>query len=70
MYDILSDCTKFPSFKLDNNILYLAKFLRFLRSLKAEDILDNDDYKQLYPSFTSTPAMYDLPKVHKPAVPL
>ena len=70
MYDILSDSTKFQSYKLDNNISYPAKFHRFLRSLKAEGILDNDDYKQLYPSSTSTPAMYGLPKVHKPAVPL
>ena len=69
MYDILRDSTKFQSCKLDNNISYLAKFQRFLRSLKAEGLLDNDDYKQLYPSSTSTPAMYGLPKVHKPAVP-
>ena len=70
MYDILSDNTKFQSCKLDNNISYLAKFQRFLRSLKAKGILDNDDYKQLYPSSASTPAMYGLPKVHKLAVPL
>ena len=34
-----------------------AKFQQFLRSLKAEGILDNDDYKQLYPSSTGTPAI-------------
>ena len=63
MYDILSDSTKFQSCKLYNNISYLAKLQRFLRSLKADGILDN-------PTSTSTPAMYGLPKVHKPAVPL
>ena len=36
MYDILSDSIKFQSCKLDNNISYLAKFQRFLQSLKAE----------------------------------
>ena len=71
MYDILSDSNKFQSCKLDNNISYLAKFQRFLRSLRAEGILDNAEYKQLYPSSTTTPAMYGtVPKVHKPAVPL
>ena len=47
-----------------------SSFSKFLRSPKAKGILDNDDYKQLYHSSTSTPAMYGLPKVHKPAVPL
>ena len=61
MYDILGDGTKFQSCKLDNKILYLAKFQRFLRSLKAEGILDNDDSKQLYPSSTSTSTVYGLP---------
>ena len=70
MYDILSDGTKFQSCKLDNKILYLAKFQRFLQSLKAEGILDNDDSKQLYLSSTSTSTVYGLPKVHKPAVTL
>ena len=70
MYDILSDSTNFQNCKLDNNIPHLAKFSRFLRSLKAEGILDNDDYKQPYPSSTSTPAMYGLPKVHTTAVSL
>ena len=55
-----SDSTKFQNCRLDN-------FQRFLRSLKADGILDNDDYKQLYPSSTSTPAMYGFLKVHIPA---
>ena len=41
MYDILSDSTKFQSCKLYNNISYLAKLQRFLRSLIADGILDN-----------------------------
>ena len=45
--------------------MYLSKFQQFLQSLKADD-----DYKQLYSIFISTPAMYGLPKVPKPAVPL
>ena len=70
MYDILSDSNKFQSCKIDNNILYLAKFQRFLRSLEADGILDNNDYKQLHPSSTRIPAMYGLPKVREPSVPL
>ena len=65
MCDIVSDSTKFQSCNLDNNISYLAKFQRFFQG-----ILDNDDYKQLYPSSISALAMYGLPKVYKPAVPL
>ena len=33
-------------------------------------MLNNNDYKQLLRSSTSTQALYGLPKVHKPAVPL
>ena len=56
--------------KFANNISFPSKFQSFLRSFKADGILDNDDCKQLYPSSTNTPAMYGLPKIHKLAVPL
>ena len=70
MYDIHSDSAKFQSCKLNNNISYLAKFPRFFGNLKANGMLNNDYSKQLYPSSTSTTAIYGLPKVHKPAAPL
>ena len=57
--------TKSLSCKLDNNILYLAKIQQFFQSLiKADGIIENDDYKQPYSTSASTTAMYDLPKVH------
>ena len=63
MYDIFSNST-------DNNNSNHAKFLRFLRSLKVDGILINDNHKQLHHFSANTPVTYGLPKVRKPVVPL
>ena len=48
----------------------MAVSIRFLRRLKSKKLLEEDDYRRIYPSATSLPAMYGLPKIHKPTVPL
>ena len=37
---------------------------------KSKKLLEEDDYRRIYPSATSLPAMYGLPKIHKQTVPL
>ena len=61
LYDIFSNST-------DKNNSNHAKFLRFLRSLKVDGILINDDHKQLHHFSANTPVTYGLPKVRKPAI--
>ena len=70
MLHILDDKTKFSRVKSDNNLSNLSRFQRFLRCLKSKKLLEEDDYRRIYPSATSLPAMYGLPKIHKPTVPL
>ena len=70
MLHILDDKTKFSRVKSDNNLSNLSRFQRFLRRLKSKKLLEEDDYRRIYPSATSLPAMYGLPKIHKPTVPL
>ena len=70
MLHILHDKTKFSCVKSDNNLSNLSRFQRFLRRLKSKKLLEEDDYRRIYPSAISLPAMYGLPKIHKPSVPL
>ena len=70
MLQILDDKTKFSRIESDNNLSNLSRFQRFLRRPKSKKLLEEDDYRLVYPSATSLPAKYGLPKIHKPTVPL
>ena len=60
MRHILNDKTKFSGFKSDNNLFNLSRFQRFLRRFKSKKLLEEDDYRHIYPSATSLPAMHGL----------
>ena len=70
MLHILDDKTKFSRVKSDNNLFNLSKFQRFLRRLKSKKLPEEDHYRRMYLLATSLLAMYSLPKIHKPTVPL
>ena len=50
--------------------LISADFKGSCDAFKSKKLLEEDDYRRIYPSATSLPAMYGLPKIHKPTVPL
>ena len=73
MKSILSDPTKFksfgsptfqPIFKVED------KINRFLKSLKDKNIINEQEYSDLYSSGSSYGILYGLPKIHKENIPL
>ena len=46
------------------------KLIALLKTIKAEGWISDTIYKRLYPTGTSTPKYYGLPKVHNQKVPL
>ena len=67
MLHILNDKTKFSRVKSDNNLFNFSRFQKFLRCLRSKKLLEED--RRMFPSATSLPTMYGLPKLHKPTVP-
>ena len=70
MQTILCDTNKFHPCNNDNNVANLLKFQNFLGHLKGEKAINEDTYRQIYPTAAYTPTMYGLPKIHKPDMPL
>jgi len=70
MQTILCDTYKFQPCNNDNNVANLLKFQNCLRHLKGEKAINEDRYRQIYPTAAYTPTMYGLPKIHKPDMPL
>jgi len=72
MQTILRDTNKFQPCDNDNNVTNLLKlpFQNCLRHLKGEEAINEDTYRQIYPTAAYTPTMYGLPKIHKPDMPL
>ena len=64
--EIISDKTKFKELPEDVTLKREAKPQRFLRNLKNEKKILNDvDYKFIYPSGFAPAKIYATPKMHK-----
>lgn len=73
MTQILNDRAKFEEIGLpDYQTIFRTedKINRFLRSLKNENIINENTYQDLFVTGSSFGILYGLPKVHKPDVPL
>ena len=46
------------------------KLIQLLKKIKTEGGINEDNYKQMYPTGAGIPKFYGLPKVHKAGVPL
>ena len=71
--DILGDTSKFQEVERDEDALLRSlqdKLNNFLRDLKKQDKISEQDYLRCYTSGTSLGAMYGLAKTHKPDIPL
>ncbi len=66
---ILGDRSKFETVNEEDTLSRLSKFQSFIyRNFKL--ILSEQEYKDIYPSSSSIPVMYGLPKIHKAGSPL
>ncbi|XP_066952240.1 uncharacterized protein [Macrobrachium rosenbergii] len=73
MTQISNDRAKFEEIGLpDYQTIFRTedKINRFLRSLKNENIINENTYQDLFVTGSSFGILYGLPKVHKPDVPL
>ena len=70
MHKILDDRTKFMTCNQDTNLSNLTKFQRSLYYLNSKKALCSEIYSRIYPTSTTTPSLYGLPKLHKPGIPL
>ena len=62
-----------PNYKIlktDPTNKYKNKLIALLKSIKAEDGIDDNTYRRLYPTGTVPSKYYGLPKVHKSGMPL
>ena len=46
------------------------RLINILRRIKSEGRLEESTYKKMYPTGTSSPKLYGLPKIHKKEIPL
>ena len=70
MLTILNDRSKFESVSEENTLDRLKKFQSFLRYHYKRGVFTDSEYSELFPTRTSIPTMYGLPKTHKPGIPL
>ena len=73
VYEILNDFTKFERVQDDVLLTILnkeEKVNRYLRKLKAEGVIDDSTYSNLYASGSRPGILYGLPKVHKNGCPI
>ncbi|UYV73199.1 hypothetical protein LAZ67_10002166 [Cordylochernes scorpioides] len=68
IHDILNDTTTFcPITVPDKNGIH-ARFKLSLGSLKRNQIITQEEFKQFTSSASTLPFIYSLPKIHKPSV--
>ena len=70
MLTILNDQSKFKPCNHDTSLSNLTKFQRSLYYPNSKKAIPNGVYEKIYPTTTTTPSLYGLPKLHKPGIPL
>ena len=70
MLNILSDETKFKEVDHEATLVRLRKYQSFLRYHHKRGVFTDEEYGELFPTSTSIPTMYGLPKTHKDGIPL
>ena len=62
---IFSNKTQFQKVSVDDNIVNLTKFQRFLYNLNRNQFLKKEVHDRIRPTSALTPTLYGLPKLHK-----
>ena len=66
MREILDDRIKFMLCSQDTNLCNLTRFQQSLCYLNSQKALCSEIYSRIYPTSTTTPSLYELPKLNKP----
>ena len=67
---LLSDTSTYRVLEKDPTSKFSAGLVKQLKECQSEGSLDRKDYLRLYPTSSTVPRFYGLPKVHKPGAPL
>ena len=67
---LLDDTNTYKPIKSDPTTKLKNKLINILKMMKEERSIDDNTYKEVYPTGASAPKFYGLPKIHKEDVPL
>ena len=67
---LLSDTKTYQKLDKDPTSKFSTKLVNQLKDLKKENVLDEREYRRVYPTSAVIPRFYGLPKVHKQGAPL
>ena len=67
---LLSDTTTYQKLEKDPTPKFSQTLITQLKDLKKEGVLEEHQYRRLYPTSATVPRFYGLPKVHKRDTPL
>ena len=70
MNQLLEDKHTYRLLKMDPTNKQKNRLINILRRIKSEGRLEESTYKKMYPTGTSSPKLYGLPKIHKKEIPL
>ena len=70
MNQLLEDKNTYRLLKMDPTNKQKNRLINILRRIKSEGRLEESTYKKMYPTGTSSPKLYGLPKIHKKEIPL
>ena len=68
--ELLEDTNTYRTIQFDPTNRLKNKPINMLRKLKADTGMQENTYRKMYPTGTSSPKFYGLPKIHKKNIPL
>ena len=68
--NLLEDTTTHRPIQTDATNEYKAKLINLLKNIKPETGMNDNIYRKMYPTGTSSPKFYGIPKIHKKNIPL
>ena len=68
--ELLEDTNTYRTIQSDPTSRLKNKLVNILRKIKADTGIQENTYKEMYPTGVSPPKFYGLPKIHKKNIPL
>ena len=65
MFTHLEDTNTYRPIPTDPTNKLKNRLINILKKMKTESEMDENTYKRMYPTVTSAPKFYGLPKIHK-----
>ena len=68
--ELLDDTNTYRTIQSDPTSKLKNRLINMLRKIKADTGMQENTYRKMYPTGTSSPKFYGLPKIHKMNIPL